>query len=60
MLALESVEHGARQLLGFGPELQVLAPPALRDELLRQAQAVLAVNTPPTHRPRAARCGQAP
>jgi predicted DNA-binding transcriptional regulator YafY len=60
LLALESVEHGARQLLGFGPELQVLAPPALRDELLRQAQAVLAVNTPPTHRPRAARCGQAP
>lgn len=47
LVAVESVEQGARQLLGFGPELQVLAPRALRDELLRQAQAVLALHAPP-------------
>ena len=30
LLALESVEHGARQTLGFGGEVQVIEPAALR------------------------------
>jgi predicted DNA-binding transcriptional regulator YafY len=40
---VESVEQGARQLLGFGPEIEVLAPPALRARLLQQAAAVAAM-----------------
>jgi predicted DNA-binding transcriptional regulator YafY len=42
LLAIESVEHGARQLLAFGAEVEVIAPPALRNEVLRQARALLA------------------
>jgi predicted DNA-binding transcriptional regulator YafY len=42
LLAIESVEHGARQLLAFGAEVEVLAPAALRNEVLRQARALLA------------------
>lgn len=30
LLSLESVEHGARQILGFGGEVQVIEPAALR------------------------------
>ncbi|WP_439518355.1 helix-turn-helix transcriptional regulator [Hydrogenophaga sp.] len=40
---VESVEQGARQLLGFGPEIEVLDPPALRSRLARQAEAVAAI-----------------
>jgi len=40
---VESVEQGARQLLGFGPEIEVLAPPALRTRLAEQADAVSAI-----------------
>lgn len=40
---VESVEQGARQLLSFGPEIEVLAPPALRLRLARQADAVQAL-----------------
>jgi len=36
MLPLESVEQGALQLLAFGPELEVLEPAALRDEIATQ------------------------
>jgi predicted DNA-binding transcriptional regulator YafY len=39
LLPIESVEHGMRQLLGFGAKVKVIAPNeleiALRDELLR-------------------------
>ncbi len=42
LLAIESVEHGARQLLAFGAEVEVIAPRALRNEVLRQARALLA------------------
>ncbi len=47
LVAIESIEHGARQLLGMAPEAQVLAPPELRTELLRQAQAVIALHPGP-------------
>lgn len=46
MLALESVEQGALQLLSLGAEVQVIEPPALRDEMVRQAQGVLALHAP--------------
>lgn len=36
-LPLESVEQGARQVLGYGGEAQALAPPALRAEVARLA-----------------------
>ncbi len=39
---VESVEQGARQLLAFGGEIEVLSPPALRHALAQQATAVLA------------------
>ncbi|RZL06944.1 MAG: YafY family transcriptional regulator [Rubrivivax sp.] len=42
---VESVEQGARQLLGFGSEIEVLAPPALRTRMARQALAVRALYT---------------
>jgi predicted DNA-binding transcriptional regulator YafY len=39
---VESVERGARQLLAFGDEIEVLSPPALRERMEQQAAAVLA------------------
>jgi predicted DNA-binding transcriptional regulator YafY len=42
LLAVESIEHGARQLLAFGAEVEVMAPLALRNEVLRQARALAA------------------
>ncbi len=41
-LRVESMEQGARQLLAFGDEIEVLSPPALRRALVQQAAAVLA------------------
>lgn len=41
-IRVESVEQGARQLLGFGDEIEVLAPSALRQRMIEQASAVLA------------------
>jgi predicted DNA-binding transcriptional regulator YafY len=41
-IRVESMEQGARQLLGFGTEIEVLAPPALRERMAQQAAAVLA------------------
>jgi predicted DNA-binding transcriptional regulator YafY len=41
-LAIESVEQGARQLLGFGAEVQVIDPPALRERLVGEARQLLA------------------
>lgn len=40
---VESIEQGARTLLGFGAEIEVVAPPELRAEMLRQANALQAV-----------------
>ena len=39
-VALESIEHGARQLLGFGAEIEVVEPAELRAELRRQLAQV--------------------
>lgn len=36
-LPLESIEQGARQILGYGGEAEALAPPALRAEVVRLA-----------------------
>lgn len=41
-LRVESMEQGARQLLSFGGEIEVLSPPALREHMAQQAAAVLA------------------
>jgi predicted DNA-binding transcriptional regulator YafY len=41
-IRIESGEQGARQLLAFGDEIEVLSPPALRERLAQQAAAVLA------------------
>jgi len=40
LVALESIEHGARQLLAFGAEIEVLAPLELRRVLAETAAAV--------------------
>ena len=53
LMPIESIEHGARQLLGFGAEVEVLAPAELRTELLRQARALLALYPPAVTRNRA-------
>lgn len=42
-LSIESIEHGARQLLGFGAEVEVLAPAALRKALRDQLVATQAL-----------------
>jgi predicted DNA-binding transcriptional regulator YafY len=34
LMPIESIEHGARRLLSFGAEAEVIAPPALRQRLL--------------------------
>jgi WYL domain len=53
LLAIESIEHGARQLLAFGAEVEVIEPPALRNEVLRQARALLARHAPAARTARA-------
>jgi predicted DNA-binding transcriptional regulator YafY len=49
-MAVESVEQGALQLMAFGAELEVLAPPALREQVVVEARRLLAL-----HEPRASR-----
>lgn len=39
-LPIESIEHGARRLLSYGGEVEVLAPPALRQRVLDELAAV--------------------
>ena len=52
LLHVESIEHGARQLLAFGAEIEVLAPASLRDAMRAQAASVVAVyDAPPPSRP---------
>ena len=50
-LALESVEQGALQVLSLGAEIQVIEPPALRDEVRRLAGEVAALHAAGTARP---------
>lgn len=40
---IESVDHAAALLLGFGDQIEVLAPHALREEIARRAAAVVAL-----------------
>ncbi len=42
-LPIESIEHGARQLLGFGAEVEVLEPAELRTQMLQQAGQLMAL-----------------
>ncbi|MDM4767089.1 WYL domain-containing protein [Pelomonas sp. SE-A7] len=42
-LPIETPEYSARQLLRLGAEVEVLAPPELREALAREARAVLAL-----------------
>lgn len=41
-IAIESIEHGARQILGYGAEAEVIEPAALRAEVLRLARGLVA------------------
>jgi len=43
LMRIESIEQGARQLLSFGSEIEILEPAELRDEVLRQAGQLMAV-----------------
>jgi predicted DNA-binding transcriptional regulator YafY len=47
LLAVESIEHGARQLLSYGAEIEVLAPPAMRAEVHRLARLLMAAHQKP-------------
>jgi predicted DNA-binding transcriptional regulator YafY len=42
LMPIESIEHGARQLLAFGGEIEVLDPPELRARIIVDARAVIA------------------
>ncbi|WP_372526409.1 helix-turn-helix transcriptional regulator [Piscinibacter sp.] len=43
LIRIESIDHGARQLLAFGAEVEVIEPPALRAQLLRQLGDTMAL-----------------
>ena len=43
LLPIESIEHGARQLLSFGAEVEVIEPATLRSEVLKQARGAVAL-----------------
>ena len=42
-MPIESIEHGARQLLSFGAEVEAIEPAALRSEVLKQARGAVAL-----------------
>jgi predicted DNA-binding transcriptional regulator YafY len=42
LMPIESIEHGARRLLSYGAEVEVIAPPALRQRLLDELSATRA------------------
>ncbi|MEZ5455996.1 MAG: YafY family protein [Lysobacteraceae bacterium] len=43
LMPIESIEHGARRLLSYGAEVEVLEPPALRQRLLGELAATRAL-----------------
>ena len=49
LIAVESIEHGARQLLSYGPEIEVVAPLELRAEVYRQAFQLVASHQGPPY-----------
>ena len=42
LMHIESIEHGARQLLAFGGEIEVLEPPELRATMTENARTIIA------------------
>ena len=36
LMPIESIEHGARKLLGYGAHLKILGPQALKDQLIEE------------------------
>jgi predicted DNA-binding transcriptional regulator YafY len=42
LMPIESIEHGARQLLAFGGEIEVLEPLELRAKIIEDAHAIIA------------------
>jgi predicted DNA-binding transcriptional regulator YafY len=42
LIPIESIEHGARQLLAFGGEIEVMEPPEMRAKIVEDARAVIA------------------
>jgi predicted DNA-binding transcriptional regulator YafY len=53
-LPLESIEHGARQIMGFGAQVEVIEPESLREEVVRLAKRVLEQHASQVSRPAAA------
>ena len=47
LMPIESIEHGARQLLSLGAEIEILEPTELRAEVLRQARQLLTIYLTP-------------
>jgi predicted DNA-binding transcriptional regulator YafY len=47
LMHVESIEHGARQLLGYGAEIEVVEPIELRAELYQQACKLMAAHQGP-------------
>jgi predicted DNA-binding transcriptional regulator YafY len=41
-MAIEDSDHGARELLGLGAEIEVLAPPSLRYRIAELARTIAA------------------
>lgn len=58
LLPVESIEHGARQMLALGAEAEVLAPPELREQVVRLiADVQRRYAAPPASRRRVERMG---
>ena len=43
VLAFQRAESACEYILGFGPQIEVLAPTTLRDEVIRAAEGVVAL-----------------
>ncbi len=43
LIPIESIEHGVRQFLAYGPEIEVMGPMELRQKISHAAQAVTAL-----------------
>ncbi len=50
LLPIESIEHGARQVLGYGAEVEVMGPPELREQVARMAEQLLLSHRDPSTR----------
>jgi len=42
-MPIESIEHGARKLLGYGAHLKILGPQALKDQLIEELSQLKAL-----------------